>query len=375
MPAARLRVATVIGTRPEAIKLAPVVSAMARRPEDFVQSIVATAQHRELLDQMFANLNLTADHDLDLMRADQGLADYAARSLTSLAALFTELRPDVVMVQGDTTTVMTAGLAAKYTGAELAHVEAGLRSFDLSKPFPEEINRRIASVLASVHFAPTPTARENLLREGVRPGAVHVTGNTIVDAVRSVDPETAFDDTALEEIPYTNSRVVLVTAHRRENHGKPLENICDALARIVATFDDLRIVFPVHPNPHVRQMVDEQLGGIERIHLFEPLGYLDLLRVMRRSWLVLTDSGGLQEEAPSLLKPVLVLRDVTERPEVIAAGAGELVGTDPERILRAVDELHSSRAKYSEMTAYPNLFGDGRASERIADVLAARDWP
>jgi UDP-N-acetylglucosamine 2-epimerase (non-hydrolysing) len=367
----RIHVATVIGTRPEAIKLAPVIGAMAASPERFAQSVVATAQHRNLLDQMCANLELSLDHDLDLMREDQGIADYASRSLGSLASLFDRIRPDVVVVQGDTTTVMTAALAAKYTGAQVAHVEAGLRSFDLAQPFPEEINRRIASVLANVHFAPTETARANLAAEGIRPEAIYVTGNTIVDAVRAAATDTPFDDASLSAAASGSNRVILVTAHRRENHGAPLAEICGALLRLVGVYDDVEIVFPVHPNPHVREVVHSLLGATPRILLCEPLGYLDMLRMMRRSWIVLTDSGGLQEEAPTLGKPVLVLREVTERPEVIDAGAGVLVGTSADRIVDAVRELHDDPGRYVQMTSHGSLFGDGHASERIVDVLAS----
>jgi UDP-N-acetylglucosamine 2-epimerase (non-hydrolysing) len=362
-------VAVVVGTRPEVIKLAPVISAMSRRPTVFKLSVVAAAQHRDLLDQMFANLELTSDYDLDLMRDDQGIADYAARSLGSLSKLFAKTRPEIVVVQGDTTTVMTAALAAQYNGAAVAHVEAGLRSFDLTQPFPEEINRRVASVLATIHFAPTDTARANLLAEGIPSDAVHVTGNTVVDAVRAVDGSTPFDEPALATVPFESARVVLVTAHRRENHGRRLAAICAALERLVASYDDVHVVFPVHPNPHVLSTVESLLAGVAFVHLYGPLGYLDMVRVMSRAWIVVTDSGGLQEEATALRKPVLVLRDVTERPEVIDAGAGRLVGTDPATILAAIHELYEDPRRYREMASHPDLFGDGHAGERIADAL------
>ena len=368
----KLRVACVVGTRPEAIKLAPVIGELARRSSQFHQSVVATAQHRELLDQMFQNLDLHSDFDLDLMRDDQLLAEYASRSLESLSNLFSEIKPDIVVGQGDTTTVMTAALAAKYNGADVAHVEAGLRSFDLTQPFPEEINRRIATVLTSIHFAPTETARANLLAEGVQPSAILVTGNTIVDAVRSVDTTTDFDNPDLANVPFETDRVVLVTAHRRENHGRPLTNICRALVEIVRSFPDVSVIFPVHPNPHVREVVGAELAHVERVHLYPPLPYLDLLRILRRCWLVITDSGGLQEESSTFGKPVLILRDVTERPEVVTAGAGRLVGTNQQTIVLSVAELHNDQSRYAAMASHPDLFGDGRAAKRIGDALASR---
>lgn len=365
-----LRVACVIGTRPEAIKLAPVVWALEPRAEEFELSVVATAQHRSLLDQAFAELGIRAAFDLDLMREDQALGDYASRSLAALGELFGETAPDVVVVQGDTTTVMTAALAGVYAGAEIAHVEAGLRSFDRSQPFPEELNRRMAGVLSTLHFAPTERARANLEREGIDPRTIWVTGNTIVDAIRAIDPGVGFDEPALETIDFEARRVILVTAHRRENHGPNLTEICQALVDVINAFPDAEILFPVHPNPHVRSVVEAALGRVERIHLLRPLGYLDLLRVLHRCWLVVTDSGGLQEEAPTIGKPVLILRDVTERPEVVEAGAGVLVGARPAAVLAEVHALAEDEERYQRMAAHRDLFGDGRAAGRIADVLA-----
>lgn len=366
-----LRVACVIGTRPEAIKLAPVIWALDPRPDEFEVAVVATAQHRYLLDQAFSELRIRADFDLDLMREDQALADYASRSLASLAELFAEIAPDVVVVQGDTTTAMTAALAGVYAGAEIAHVEAGLRSFDRLQPFPEELNRRIAGVLATLHFAPTDKARANLEREGTDSGSIWVTGNTIVDAIGSIDLGTGFDEPTLEEIAFDERRIVLVTAHRRENHGPNLTEICQALVDIVEALPDTEILFPVHPNPHVQSVVESALGRVDRIHLLSPLGYLDMLRVLHRCWLVVTDSGGLQEEAPTIGKPVLILREVTERPEVVEAGAGLIVGTRPDAVLAATRALADDDERYERMTSHRNLFGDGKAALRIADVLAA----
>jgi UDP-N-acetylglucosamine 2-epimerase (non-hydrolysing) len=265
--------------------------------------------------------------------------------------------------------VMTAALAAAYTGAHVAHVEAGLRSHDRHHPFPEELNRRMASVLTSIHFAPTDNARANLLAEGIRPEAILVTGNTVVDAIRTIRADGEFADAGLREIDFERSPVVLVTAHRRENHGTPLRNICLALVELSRRVPDLQLVFPVHPNPRVRELVTAELSGKERIYLCEPLGYLDMVRAMKRCKLVMTDSGGLQEEAPSIGKPVLVFRDVTERPEVIECGAGSLVGTDPKTIVAAAVRILSDETVYRQMTEHRDIYGDGHAGERIADAI------
>lgn len=368
--AERFRVATVIGTRPEAIKLASVVHELDRRADVFEQTVVATGQHRELLDQMLDTFGIVPDVDLDLMEADQTLAGFAARSLSTLAELFEELRPHAVLVQGDTTTVMTAALAAFYRNALVGHIEAGLRSFDRRNPFPEELNRRLAGCLADLHFAPTLGAGDNLIREGVRPDAIVLTGNTAIDALRLVADDRPFSNPGLEAVRFEDRRVLLVTAHRRESHGPPLRSICRALAELAARFaGDVELVFPVHPNPRVRSLVEDELGGIDGIHLLDPLDYPDLLYVLRRCFLVLTDSGGLQEEAPSYGKPVLVLRDVTERPELLEAKLGRLVGTTSERIVDETTRLLTDEHAYLALTGAPNPFGDGRAAVRIVDAL------
>jgi UDP-N-acetylglucosamine 2-epimerase len=305
------------------------------------------------------------------MQDKQDLAEFASKSLLSLSVLFSDLKPNAVLVKGDTTTVMTASLAAFYKGISVAHVEAGLRSFDRGQPFPEEINRRVTACLASIHFAPTSRARVNLLQEGVPEGTVFVTGNTIVDALESIILGDAFDDDRLTRFD-GNGRLLLVTAHRRENHGQPLRAICQALRTITSTFDDVEVAYPVHLNPSVADVVREELGNIDRIHLVDPVSYPDLLRLMKRSYLILTDSGGIQEEAPSFRKPVLVLREVTERPELIEANAGRIVGTDVRRIVDATSQLLNDAAEYEGMTAVRNPFGDGHAAERIADILTQR---
>ncbi len=352
--------------------MSPVIRELNRRSSEFEHLIVTTAQHREMLDQIMAVFAISPDVDLGLMEHDQSLAGFAARSLVSLSALFKESKPAAILIQGDTTTVMTAALAAFYQGVMVGHVEAGLRSFDRANPFPEEINRRIAGCLADLHFAPTDRARANLLHEGVAEENVFVTGNTIVDALQSISLDGPFDDSLLDTVDFENNRVVLVTAHRRENHGAPLRSICAALKSLVTAYDDVEIVYPVHLNPNVRNIVMKELGGLPRINLVEPVTYSDLLKLMSRCCLILTDSGGIQEEAPSFHKPVLVLRELTERPEVIEAGAGKIVGTDAERIFEETTALLTNVEIYRRMSSALNPFGDGHAAERIVDILKQR---
>ena len=353
--------------------MAPVIRELDRRRDAFEQIVVATAQHRQMLDQMLATFGIEADVDLDLMQPDQRLGKLAARGLEQLSDLFDELSPDAVLVQGDTTSVLSASLASFYLGIVVGHVEAGLRSHQRRSPFPEELNRRIAGLAAELHFAPTPQARANLLSEGVDDENIFVTGNTIVDAVGMISLDGPFADKRLEAIDFAGSRVLAVTAHRRESHGTALASICRALRTIVRRHDEVEVVFPVHPHPRVVSVVREELANISRIHLLEPLPYVELLRLLSRSYLVLTDSGGIQEEAPCLQKPVLVLRDVTERNELIEAGLGRLVGTSPERIVAEVTHLLEEPASYRAMCeGKSNPFGDGKAAVRIADLLEAR---
>jgi UDP-N-acetylglucosamine 2-epimerase len=365
----RKRIVTIVGTRPEAIKLAPVVLEIQRRSDHFEQNLVATAQHRRLLDQVLEAFGLTPDIDLDLMEQDQALAGFASKSLRALSDLFEELRPDAVLVQGDTTTVMTAALAAFYCGILTGHVEAGLRSHDRRNPFPEEINRRVAGSLADLHFAPTSRARANLLAEGVSDTKIFITGNTIVDALKSMRVDGEFEASPLRRIDFTERRVLLVTAHRRESHGAPLRSICRALAAIVDKHRDVELVYPVHLNPNVSDEVRRELAGNDRIHLIDPVSYSDLLRLIDRCYLILTDSGGIQEEAPSFHKPVLVMREVTERPELIEVGGGRLVGAEEARIVEAASLLLEDRSEYEKMAGAPNPFGDGRAAARIVEIL------
>ena len=364
-----LKVLTIVGTRPEAIKMAPVIKELKKHPDQIQSLVCVTAQHREMLDQVLSLFEIQPDYDLDLMREGQSLSDLTARVFTALDPVLQEEKPDWVLVQGDTTTVMAAGLAAFYHQLKVGHVEAGLRTFDKWQPFPEEINRKIASVVADLHFAPTETSRENLLKEGVNPETIHVTGNPVIDALQMV-AEMPYNLGAgpLADIPW-EKRIILVTAHRRENHGKPLENICRALLEIVQTYQDVQVVYPVHLNPNVQEPVYRLLGNQTRITLLPPLDYQPLVQLMKRSYLVLTDSGGIQEEAPGLGKPVLVMREKTERPEAVEAGTVRLVGTDPELIVKESKELLDNKEYYDRMSSAVNPYGDGKAAKRILDHL------
>jgi UDP-N-acetylglucosamine 2-epimerase (non-hydrolysing) len=306
------------------------------------------------------------------MSARQALADFTARAMLALSSCFTELRPDLVLVQGDTTTVLCAALAAHYQGIPVGHIEAGLRSGNLRNPFPEELNRRLASVVADLHFAPTEVARENLRREGVPDDRIVVTGNTIVDALRRMPRKASFEDPRLNALPWDKRRFVLCTVHRRENLGEPLANICRALGELAGRHADTHFVFPVHLNPHVRDVVFDELAGTPRVELLDPLGYGDLLELLRRSEFAMTDSGGIQEECPSLGKPVLVLRRNTERPEVVSSGFGRVVGTETLAIVEAATELLDDYRVIEAMTAGENPFGDGTAATRIVQALMRR---
>jgi UDP-N-acetylglucosamine 2-epimerase (non-hydrolysing) len=357
----------VVGTRPEVVKMAPVVLRL-RRPRTGAEvQVLTTGQHRELLDQALGDFGLSADGDLNLMRPNQGLAELTARALVALTEALQRRSPRLVLAQGDTTTVLCTALACYYLRIPFAHVEAGLRTGQPYYPFPEEMNRVLAGHLASIHFAPTPEAKCNLLREGIAEQAIHVTGNTVIDALLM----TAGRDLPLPVRPST-PRFALVTAHRRENFGAPLAEICQALRDLVERDPGLCIVYPVHPNPNVREVVDAWLKGHDRIHLLEPLGYAGFVALMKGAYLILTDSGGVQEEAPALGKPVLVLRDETERPEAVAAGVVRLVGPHRGAIVSAVEELCRDPATYARFSRAVNPYGDGWAAERIVRALADR---
>ncbi len=364
-----MRVLNVVGTRPEAIKMAPVIAELRSRPDHFEVMTCATAQHRGMLDQVLDLFGITPDYDLDLMQDNQTVFDVMANALTRIRPVFDDARPDIVVVQGDTTTTFISSLAAFLAGARVAHVEAGLRTYDNYSPFPEEVNRRMTAVVAKWHFPPTNRSRDNLLREHVPDTDILVTGNTVIDALLTVAEKECDTSTAPFDAMDDTKRMILVTAHRRESFGEPFENICGALADIAERNDDVELVYPVHPNPHVLEPVNRILGSAERVHLIEPMGYFRFVHLMKRAYIVLTDSGGIQEEAPSLGKPVLVMRDTTERPEGIDAGTVKLVGTSRENIVRETQRLLDDREEYDRMAQAVNPYGDGYASKRIADFL------
>jgi UDP-N-acetylglucosamine 2-epimerase (non-hydrolysing) len=363
-----VKVLVVFGTRPEAIKLAPVISELRRRPRLSVR-VVTTAQHRELVDQVLSVFAIVPDADLGVMRAQQTLAELSGRVLVAMDELLTAESPDLVMVQGDTTSAFICGLAAFYRGIRVAHVEAGLRTDSPTNPFPEEMNRRLTSMLASLHFAPTARARDHLLAEGVSADRVFMTGNTVVDALLQIRESEAYRQGRRRVGDTDGGRLILVTLHRRESWGAALAGMCRALKTIADRYPDARIVIPVHPNPAVRQIVHGHLNNVPRVSLIEPLQYIDFIAMLDASWLVLTDSGGVQEEAPALGRPVLVLRETTERPEAVECGVARLVGTEPDAIVRAATELFDNPVERDRMARPVSPFGDGRASQRIADIL------
>ncbi len=368
----RLKVISVVGTRPEAIKMAPVIKELAKYPDEITSLVCATAQHREMLDQVLDVFGIRPDHDLDVMLPGQTLSQLTANLLTRLDQVLVKEQPDWVLVQGDTTTVMVASLVAYYHRVRVGHVEAGLRTSDKWQPYPEEINRRITDVLADLYFAPTEGSRQNLLREGVPDRAVVLTGNTVIDALLMTVAQLKQEAGGAQAGPNNGRRLILVTAHRRENFGQPLTHICRALAQIAARYpSDVQLIYPVHPNPNVVGPVHQMLDGIPNITLIEPQGYRDFVRLMSQAHLILTDSGGLQEEAPSLGVPVLVLRDVTERPEGVAAGVIKVVGTDERAIFDEVVTLLEDDGAYRRMTRKTNPYGDGQASRRIVEAIRA----
>lgn len=361
------RLLIAFGTRPEIIKLAPVIQEIKKYPKDFEPILVATAQHRGLLDQMLKLFAIEPDIDLNLMEPNQSLDRLTSRVMLRASQVLRETQPAMVIVQGDTTTAMVVALAAFYLKIPVAHVEAGLRTNDRYQPFPEEINRRLISGLASLHFAPTRQAVFNLRKEGIPKKDIILTGNTVVDALLQMRPVIETTPLSLKISP--QNKLILVTAHRRENFGDPLQNICQALRELVKVFPNIDIVYPVHPNPNVQKTIYSLLADIPRIHLLRPLPYVKLLALLNRAYLILTDSGGIQEEAPSFHKPVLVLREVTERPEGIKAGVARLVGTNAQRIVAEVSRLIRSPKAYERMTKAANPYGDGRASWRIVRYL------
>ena len=365
----KLKVFSIIGTRPEGIKMAPLLKTL--QGSAAIETVLClTAQHREMLDQVIALFKLEARYDLDIMKEGQSLTHITARSLTGLEKILQQEKPQLVLVQGDTTTTLAGSLAAFYQKIPLGHIEAGLRTGDKYAPYPEEINRRLNSVIADLHFAPTEAARDNLLQEGYPAEKIFVTGNTVIDALKTtVRPGFVFSDPILKELNFQAHRVLLVEAHRRENLGAPMEEICRALLDLLQAFPDTYIVFPVHKNPAVRRTVDKYLQGPPRAKLLEPLDPLSFHNLMSRSYLILTDSGGIQEEAPSLGKPVLVLRNVTERPEALQAGTAMLVGTKRDAVFTRASLLLSDNAAYELMAQAANPYGDGQASRRILEAI------
>ncbi len=382
------KVLSVFGTRPEAIKMAPIIKELERHHDQFQSVVCVTAQHREMLDQVLNPFDIKPDYDLNIMKPGQDLFDVTCNVLQGLKPVLQKEQPDMVLVHGDTTTTMAASISAFYCQIPVGHVEAGLRTFNKFAPFPEEINRKVAGALTDLHFAPTEKAKENLLREGVPVESVIVTGNTVIDALfmaldkikkegleQKIIADLVRQYSTLEKVltnsesPSPNRRLILVTGHRRENFGKGFENICRALAQIVLSHSDVEIIYPVHLNPNVQEPVNGILGDCPSVHLIEPLQYLPFLYLLYRSCLIITDSGGVQEEAPSLGKPVLVMREITERPEAIEVGNVLLVGTNPDKIVKETSRLLNNAKDYGEMSLAHNPYGDGKAACRILKVL------
>ncbi|HPZ08353.1 MAG TPA: UDP-N-acetylglucosamine 2-epimerase (non-hydrolyzing) [Candidatus Eremiobacteraeota bacterium] len=368
---AKIKIVSIFGTRPEAIKMAPVVSVLKSFPEKIFSLVLVTAQHREMLDQFLNFFSIKPDYDLNIMQEKQTLSQITCRALVGVEKVLKQEKPDLILVQGDTTTVFAASLAAFYQKVKVGHIEAGLRTDDKYNPFPEEINRRIAGVLADLHFAPTVQAKNNLLCSGIAEANIFVTGNTVIDALFSILTITEKEELLPSYIYNSKNRLILVEAHRREN-WKDMTNICEALTGIIQDFPDTEIVFPVHRNPVIRETVYPLLEGHERIHLIEPVDYPTLINLQKRSYIILTDSGGIQEEAPSLGKPVLVLRRTTERPEGIEKGTAKLVGTERENIYNSASLLLKDREEYRKMSMASNPYGDGRAALRIVEAILYR---
>lgn len=364
----KLKVMTVFGTRPEAIKMAPLIKELENR--DNIDSIVCvTAQHREMLDQVLEIFNINPDYDLNLMKSNQTLTSITANVLEELNTVINEVKPDIVLVHGDTTTTLSASLVAFYNQCKVGHVEAGLRTYNKYSPYPEEINRQVTSVIADLHFAPTNESKKNLIKECKCESDIYVTGNTAIDALKTT-VKSNYTNEIIDKIG--NDRIILLTAHRRENLGDTMKNMFLAIKKIVEEFNDVQVVYPVHLNPKVRDVADEILGDNKKIHLIEPLNVVDFHNFMEKSYIIMTDSGGIQEEAPSLGKPVLVLRDTTERPEGVEAGTLKLVGTNKDNIYEATKELLTDKEVYKAMSTASNPYGDGFASKYIVDIIIDR---
>ncbi len=364
-----IKVISIFGTRPEAIKMAPLVKELEKRKE--IESIVVvTAQHRQMLDSVLETFNIKPDYDLNIMKQGQTLGDITTRALTGLEEVIKKEKPDIVLVHGDTTTTFAGALAAFYNGTSIGHVEAGLRTYDKYSPYPEEMNRQMVDCMTDMYFAPTLMSKENLLKEGKDKSKIYVTGNTAIDAM-STTIKNNYTHPELEWIKQ-NEKMILLTAHRRENLGEPMRNIFKAVKRITDEFCDVKVIYPIHLNPKVREIANEIFDGDDKVHLIEPLEVFDFHNFQNKSYIILTDSGGIQEEAPSLGKPVLVLRDTTERPEGIKSGTLKLVGTDEETIYNETKKLLTNQKEYEKMSRASNPYGDGHASEKIVDAIIER---
>lgn len=364
------KIICIFGTRPEAIKMAPVLRELQKKKDLFKTVVVVTAQHRQMLDQVMKFFNLQSNYDLNIMQESQTPYHITTSALSRLEKIFNRENPDFILVQGDTTTTFAATLAAFYQKVPVGHIEAGLRSYDRFNPYPEEVNRLLTDALCELHFAPTLTAKRNLLKENIKREAIFVTGNTVIDALYlALKKPHRFRSPILKKIDFNRRRIILLTAHRRENWGIPLENICLSIKKLIQKYNDLEIVYPVHLNPKVKNVVYRILKNSPRIHLIKPLDYLDFINLMNKCFLVLTDSGGLQEEAPSLGKPVLVLREVTERPEGVKAGTVKVVGLSKEKIFTETCKLLDNKRMYERMAKSVNPYGDGKASVRIINAL------
>lgn len=365
-----LKLVVIIGTRPEAIKMAPIIKELKKYPDKIKFSVCITAQHREMLDQVLKLFNIVPDYDLNIMTAGQTLSKVTSKALLRMEKVLIEEEPNLVLIQGDTTTTFAASLIAFYHRIKIGHVEAGLRTHNKYHPYPEEINRSLVTVLADLHFAPSRMAQRNLINEGVKKEKIYLTGNTIIDALLGiVRKDYVFKEKQLQHIQLSKGKIILVTAHRRENFGEPLKNICLALKELVTLYPDNKIIYPVHPNPKVKNTVHSILNDIPNIILTKPLDYETFVSLMNKSYLILTDSGGIQEEAPSLGKPVLILRQVTERPEVVASGAAKIVGTNRDRIIQATRQLLDNKEVYDKMANVVNPYGNGKAAKRIVRIL------
>lgn len=365
----KIKVITIFGTRPEAIKMAPLVKQL-EKTDKVENKVCVTAQHREMLDQVLDLFDIKPDFDLNIMKAKQSLTGITTKVLEGLEEIFVQEKPDLVLVHGDTTTTFAGALAAFYQKIKVGHVEAGLRTFDKYFPFPEEMNRKLTGAITDLHFAPTTGSKNNLLREGIEESQIFVTGNTVIDAMKfTVEDEYIFNSDELNNIDYNKKKVIMVTAHRRENWGEGIENICNALKAIVEQNEDVELIYLVHLNPVVKDVVYRILGGLERVHLLSPLDTKETHNLMNKCYMIMTDSGGLQEEAPHLGKPVLVLRDVTERPEAVKAGTVKLVGTNVNIIVDTANKLIKNSSEYDKMSRATNPYGDGKASKRIISAI------